>query len=112
MTDRTGFLIWPAILALVGCAAMARTDAALVGKPPEPLEPGKHFVVTGERAWIIAQCTRLIGIPAHTCTYKRTGDTIPTVYISIDDVGPVYRHELYHVQQDANGQPMNHKGWN
>lgn len=44
--------------------------------------------------------------------YVGTGDTIPTVYISIDDVGPVYKHELYHVQQDARGQPLNHKGWN
>lgn len=111
MTDRLGFYIWPALAILAGCAVMARTDAAIVGQPPEPLEAGKHFVVTGPRIWVVEQCARLLGLPAHTCTYKRNGDTIPTVYISIEDVGPVYRHELYHVQQDARGEPMNHKGW-
>lgn len=111
MTDRTGFILLPIIFALVGCAVAARTDAAFSGVPPEPLAPGKHFVVTDTRANTVAACIRLLGIPAHTCTYQRSFDTIPTIYISIEDVGPVYKHEMYHVQQAANGQQMNHKGW-
>ena len=108
---RLGLFVLPIMALLMGCAVMAKTDAAIVGTPPEPLEAGKHFVVTDTRAKTIAHCTRLIGIPAHTCTYRRAGDTIPTVYISIEDVGPVYQHELYHVAQDARGEAMNHKGW-
>ena len=111
MTDRLGYALWPAIFLLAGCAVAARTDAALVGQPPEPLEAGKHFVVTDSRSNTIAHCMRLLGVPAHTCTYRRAGDTIPTVYISIEDVGPVYKHELHHVAQDARGEAMNHRGW-
>jgi hypothetical protein len=111
MTDRVGFILLPAIALLVACAVMARTDAALLGTPPEPLTAGKHFVVTDTRANTMIACTRLLGIPAHTCTYQRTGDTIPTIYISIEDVGPVYKHELFHAQQAELGQPMNHKDW-
>jgi hypothetical protein len=111
MTDRLGFYLWPALAVLVGCAVAARTDAAIVGQPPEPLEPGKHFVITGSRASTMANCLRLIGVPSHSCVYQRNGDTTPTVYVSIADIGAVYRHELYHVQQAARGQPMDHQGW-
>lgn len=82
-----------------------------MGYPPEPLEPGKHFVITGTRAETMAACMRLLKMPANACTYQRTGDTIPTVYVSLEDIGPVYRHELYHVQQAENGERMDHKGW-
>lgn len=112
MTDtKLGFILLPVIAILVGCAAMARTDAAIYGKPEQPLTAGKHFVITDTRARTMAACARVLGVPAHTCVYRRAGDTIPTILISIEDVGPVYKHELYHVAQDARGEAMDHKGW-
>ena len=99
-----GFVVTVVVIVFaMGCA--------LMGRAPEPLTAGRHFVVTDTRAKTMASCARLIGIPSHTCTYRRNGDTIPTVYISIEDVGPVYRHELDHVAQDERGEEMNHKGW-
>ena len=121
MTDRKdralGFILWPVIAVLIllailqGCATVAKADAAFLGTPPEPLEPGKHFVMTDTRAGAMLRCAKILGFPVSTCTYRRAGDSTATVIIAIDEIGPVYRHELYHVQQDARGEPMNHKGW-
>lgn len=51
MTDRLGFILWPAIALLVGCAAMTKADAKLYGEPAEPLQSGqRYFVQAFDRA--------------------------------------------------------------
>ena len=118
MTDRLGFILWPAILALAGCATMAKADMALYGAPAEPLASGQtYFVIAYDRATTAARCSQImrefgnLPLPATACTYQRAGDTTPTMIISLDDVGPVHKHEIYHVRQLNRGEPVDHKGW-
>ena len=118
MTDRFGFFAWPALAILAGCAAMANTDAKLLGEPAEPLASGQRYFVTAfDRATTARKCAQIadefgsLPIPAHACTYRRPGDTIPTIIISLDDMGLVHKHEVYHVRQADRGEPMDHKGW-
>ena len=118
MTDRIGFILWPVIFVLVGCAAMARTDAAILGTPAEPLESGqRYFVQAFDRATVMARCAKIASefgkapLPAHACTYQRAGDTVPTIIISLDDMGPIQKHEIYHVRQLDRGETPSHEGW-
>jgi hypothetical protein len=111
VSDRLGFYIWPALAILTGCATMAKADAIILGTPPEPLEPGRYFVITDTRAKTLAHCARLIGFPTTACTYRRAGDGTSTIVISIDDMGRVHKHEAYHAAQGDRGEPMDHRGW-
>jgi len=118
MTDRLGFILWPALFALAACATIANTDAKLLGEPAEPLASGqRYFVQAFDRATTARKCAEiraefgLIPIPTHACTYKRAGDTIPTIIISLDDMGLVHKHEVYHVRQLDRGEAPDHKGW-
>ena len=128
MTDRKdralGLIIWPilaiiaALLILQACATIAKADAKLLGEPAEPLASGqRYFVQAFDRATTARKCAAIraefgyIPIPTHACTYKRAGDTIPTIIISLDDMGPIHKHEVYHVRQADRGEPMDHKGW-
>ena len=118
MTDRLGFYIYPALAILAGCATRANTDAKLLGEPAEPLASGQRYFVTAfDRATTARKCAEIraefgyLPIPTHACTYRRPGDTIPTIIISLDDMGLVHKHEVYHVRQLDRGEAPDHKGW-
>jgi hypothetical protein len=118
MTDRLGFYIYPALAILAGCATIANTDAKIYGQPSEPLASGQRYFVTAfDRATTARKCAQIaaefgsLPIPAHACTYRRPGDTIPTIIISLDDMGLVHKHEVYHVRQLDRGETPDHRGW-
>jgi len=118
VTDRTGHAIWIALIAIVlalvlsACQSAANFDAYIAGKPAEPLQSGQLYMTQAfDRPTVMAKCLKEVGVPGHACTYRRAGDTLSTMIISIDDAGPVLRHELYHVAQGNRGEDMNHKGF-
>jgi len=118
VTDRTGHAIWIALIAIVlalvlsACQSAANFDAYIAGKPSEPLVSGQLYMTQAfDRPTVMAKCLKEVGKLGHACTYRRAGDTLPTMIISIDDAGPVLRHELYHVAQGNRGEDMNHKGF-
>jgi len=101
MTDRTGHALWIALIAIVlalvlsACQSAANFDAYIAGKPAEPLQSGQLYMTQAfDRPTVMAKCLLAVGLPGHACVYKRAGDTLPTMIISIDDAGPVLRHEL------------------
>jgi hypothetical protein len=118
MTDRTGFYIYPALAILAGCATLAKADMALYGEPEEPLASGqRYFVQAFDRATTARKCAQVMAEfgyfpwPATACTFRRTGDTIPTIILPLEDLSPVHKHEVYHVRQLDRGEPVDHKGW-
>ena len=116
MTDRLGFYIWPAILALVGCAVMRPVDVSLAGQPPARLTGP----ITTQVEWksaeaVAARCASLqasfgqFPTGAHGCAYAEPGGPITLVLPM--DLHPLISHELGHAHQLAQGERPSHKGY-
>ena len=114
MTDRLGFLIWPAVLALVGCAVTGPIDAARATQPPARLTGPITTLVEWKSPEDVAfRCAALqarfgklpLGSPG--CAYAQ--DNGPITLVLPYDLDPLISHELGHAHQLKAGEPVTHK---
>ena len=117
MTDRLGFILWPVIAILAGCALTRPVDVSLAGQPPARLTGP----ITTQVEWKSAEAVaaRCAGLQAsfgkfptggHGCTYAKPGGPITLVLPM--DLHPLITHELGHAHQLRQGMEPDHKGWN
>jgi hypothetical protein len=116
MTDRLGFILWPALAIFTGCALARPVDVALAGQPPERLTGDIVTLVEWKSAEAVGiRCAQLqarfgqFPTGAHGCAYAEAGGPITLVLPM--DLHPLISHELGHAHQLAKGEPVNHKGW-
>jgi hypothetical protein len=116
MTDRLGFILWPALAILTGCALTRPVDVALAGQPPERLTGDIVTLVEWKSAEAVAvRCAQLQAISGqiptggHGCAYAQNGG--PITLVLPRDLHPLISHELGHAHQLKAGEPVTHKGW-
>jgi len=116
MTDRLGFILWPTILALAGCAVMRPADVKLAGQPPERLTGPITTLVEWKSPEDVAfRCAALqvrfgnFPTGAHGCAYAQ--DNGPITLVLPYDLDPLISHELGHAHQLKAGEPVNHKDY-
>ena len=116
MTDRLGFILWPALAILTGCAITRPIDVALAGQPPERFTGPITTQVEWKSAEAVAvRCAALqarfgqIPTGAHGCAYAEPGGPITLVLPM--DLHPLISHELGHAHQMAQGERPSHKGY-
>jgi hypothetical protein len=114
MTDRLGFILWPALAILTGCALTRPVDVALAGQPPERLTGDAVTLVEWRSAEAVAaRCAVLqalhgqVPTGAHGCAYRNSEGL--AVLVLPRDLHPLISHELGHVHQMRNGEPLTHK---
>jgi hypothetical protein len=114
MTDRLGFLLWPAIAILAGCAITRPLDVALAGQPPERLQGDAVTLVEWKSAEAVGlRCAALqaqhgqMPTGAHGCAYRNAEGY--AVLVLPRDLHPLISHELGHVHQMLAGEPVTHE---
>jgi hypothetical protein len=114
MTDRIGFVIWPALAILAGCAITRPFDVAIAGQPPAKFQGDITTVVEWKSAEAVAvRCAALqarfgqFPTGAHGCAYAEAGG--PVTLVLPMDLHPLISHELGHAHQLAQGEPVTHK---
>jgi hypothetical protein len=114
MTDRLGYLIWPALAILAGCALTRPVDVALAGQPPQRLTGDITTLVEWKSAEAVGiRCAQLqarfgqFPTGAHGCAYAEAGG--PVTLVLPRDLHPLISHELGHAHQLKAGEPVTHK---
>ena len=115
MTDRLGFILWPALAILAGCATMRTLDVTDNTQPPTPPGPIITMVEWKTPEGVAIRCAQLQAafgkFPAggYGCAYAHPGQPI-TLVLPLG-LHPLISHELGHAHQLRRGEPVDHKGW-
>lgn len=114
MTDRLGFILWPALAALTACAITRPAEMALISEPPSHLT-GE---ITTQVEWLSSERVMLrcaavqsgfgkLPLGGLGCTYANAGG--PITLVLPYDLHPLVRHELGHAHQLKAGVPVTHE---